>query len=143
MDYLKLVRTGTDSYLITETQQEKLFVIAQLLITSQIRKQVRSLLEGYPEFALGQEVTFDFLPEYTINLRRANEEQLVVTLFKKYESALEEDNPLIIDIYINVLIDLIDSFEDLLIEEAPNIYIIMDMDTVTAQESLPADEQKT
>jgi hypothetical protein len=144
MDYLKLVRTDTGSYLITVIQQQKLFVLAQLLITSQIRKQVRSLLEGLPEFRLGQEVTFDFLPEYTITMRRANEEQLVITLFKKYESAREEDNPLIIDIYINILIDLIDNFEDLLIAEAPEIYIIMsDITTITAQESLPADTRTT
>ena len=143
MNYVKLVRTDDGSYLITEIQEQKLFVVAQLLLISQVRKQVGSLLEGFPEFALGQEVTFDFLPEYTITVRRANEEQLVVTLFKKYESALEADNPLIIDIYINVLIDLIDNYEDLLTEEAPEIYITMDMNSITAQTELPSYIQKT
>jgi hypothetical protein len=138
MNYLLLTRSADGTYTISDHNSEKLFVVATILLQKTIRSQLRNKILDFPEFALGEVDTFNFLPDYNITVKRDNQKQLIISLLKKHESLHQADNPLVIDVYIDVLGDLIEDFEDLVEDEdAPTIYLTLVGDLIKAQATLP------
>ncbi len=102
MGLVRLVQdTASRAYLIDHITDEELYVLAELFLDPKALKVARSLIESIARNNAK-------VPRFYFTKKGAN---IVRILFYKNDEALDEDNPLIIDVDSDNLDDLIDAWD--------------------------------
>ncbi len=113
-EILRIEQDTQGRYFIADHNDEKLRVIAELLLDKQGRAAAKSLLQNsQASHVRGSRFYLFFIDSVTIGIK----------FYKPDEPLDEEDNPLIIDINTGILRDLIDRVEDLFIQQPPEIIL--------------------
>lgn len=89
MNYLKLIKDPKDGYLVVENNDEKLLVLADLILNKEL---VAQLKENFHTFNTITSLDKQFI------INRETNDLLIIRYYKKNETLAEEDNPLEIEI---------------------------------------------
>lgn len=102
MGLVRLVQdTASRTYLIDHVTDEKLYVLAELFLDQKALESAQGLIESIASNH-AKTSRFQFTKRGTSTVR---------ILFYKSDEALDEDNPLIVDMDVDNLDDLIDAWE--------------------------------
>jgi hypothetical protein len=127
MYYVKFERLPNGAYTIIDHTDERLFLFGELLLDDDIRGYVKTELEDFPDIKEGEIVSFHTARHSKITFQRVQEKYILIKLFNpdRYHNVLETD------IAIDKLVDLVQDWEDLAYQEAPEIYVLRDHDKDT------------
>ncbi len=116
MGFVTLARDrATGNYLIVDNDDEKLYVVAELLLNSAARKAVKSLIDiDDPDQDKAQSGNFKFIKQH--------EQHIDIKLYDP-QRPRDAANPLEIIIALSLLDDLIDAWEMYMLEPPEKLVI--------------------
>jgi hypothetical protein len=126
MDTLEISLLEDGTYEITEYNDERLFLIGQILLNDTLRSGVSHALEYATEFGMDQKKEVE-TKEILVRISPTSE----TTIELKFIPKSNPENALETDMNIDDLIDLIDDYEDAVDEQAHAILISREQDTFT------------
>lgn len=127
---LKLVREATGQYIVVDYNDEKLRIIAEALLKSDIREKIKEILNNLESISDKYQLLSP--KDATIKYHILKESNDFILLRVTNESATpDETNPKQIDMNCEEFLDIIDQWEDLEIEEPPYIFMKNDEDKIT------------
>lgn len=128
MHSIEFARIEDGLYEIVDENDERLFCIGQILVDDNLRGGFKKALEYTPETGLERHKDFE-TKLYHARLSPDTVYGLRIKLVDKQDP----ERVLETDIKLNTLIDLIDSWENLVLEEPEGIIITREQDTFTIQ----------
>ncbi len=125
---IEFARIEDGLYEIVQENDERLFCIGQILLDDNLRVRIKKSLEYTPEIGLEKHQEYE-TQLYKMRLSPDPEYGLLIKLFDKSNP----EHVLQTDITIDTLMDLIDSWQDAVNEEAESIIITRVQDTFTLE----------
>jgi hypothetical protein len=117
MNTLIFAKTPNGSYAIADNNDERLIIIAQVLLNNMVRSQIKSKLLHLPGLVVGETLAAT-VDTTTIRIRQHEDDMLMINL-----SDRQTKQELTTEISNDMLLDLIDDWEDLLVEQPDEIIL--------------------
>lgn len=124
MNMIEFARSEDGTYIIVEDNDERLFCIGQLLADDAIRSTLANALSYAPEIGLEKHLDIE-TKLYKIRVSPTSQEMLYIKLHDKSNAEFHLET----DISVDSLTDLIENWEDALVEDAQSITITRVQDT--------------
>lgn len=124
MYYVKFERLESGAYTIVDHTDERLYLLGELLLDDDIRGFVKTDLEDFPSIKENHPITFHTAQHSKITFERVQEDMLIIKLY----NADRSHKILQTDISIDELVNVVEDWEDLAYQEAPQIYVMRQHD---------------
>ncbi len=126
---LEFVRLENGEYTISDDNDQRLYMIGQILLDDALRNGVKKTLEYAPEFGVERRKDIE-TEQFHVRVSPLNETTCMIIYKDKTEP---EEEALQTDMKIETLLDLIDSFENAVEAESESIMMTRSQDNFTLE----------